>query len=313
MQISTNGQSSIESIKVVEDHPCGPGCADSREEQKSAFEFYEHPIKRQTRDLLRRTLSPKAFRVLRYWLWCFRSYIPRLFACRIVSHNPQVRWSSESSPIAQKLQMVNLLAPTKMCRVMTRHGSDKGRAHGYTTVYSALFMGQYREHLRLVELGLGSNNLDVPSNMGVFGAPGASLRGWRELLPNAQIYGADIDRRILFQEDRIKTFHCDQLDKSSVQELWSHPELQNGADIIIEDGLHTYEANVAFLRESLDYLRPGGIYITEDIAWSDADKWFDSLENIFSKQYPNHDFVFLTLPGKYQKSSNLVVIRNTAS
>jgi len=196
---------------------------------------------------------------------------------------------------------------------MTKYGSDKGRSHRYTTVYSALFNRRYKNQLRILELGLGSNNLDVPSNMGVFGAPGASLRGWRELLPHAQVYGADIDRRILFQEDRIKTFLCDQLDTSSVRELWSHPDLQDGADIIIEDGLHTYEANVAFLQESLHHLRPGGIYITEDIVWSDAEKWFDSLENTYSKQYPNHEFVFVTLPGKYQNSSNLVVIRHNAN
>ena len=208
--------------------------------------------------------------------------------------------------------MLNVLAPTKMCRVMTKYGSDKGRSHRYTTVYSALFKKSYGKPLRILELGLGSNNLDVPSNMGVFGAPGASLRGWRELLPHAQVYGADIDRRILFQEDRIKTFHCNQLDRSSISELWSNPGLKEGADIIIEDGLHTFEANVVFLQESLRHLRPGGIYITEDIMSDDADKWYEFLGGNWSKQYPSHEFAFLTLPGKYESSSNLVVIRHAA-
>jgi hypothetical protein len=63
---------------------------------------------------------------------------------------------------------------------------------------------------------------------------------------------------LIFQEDRIKTFYCDQLDRSSIRELWSHPDLQGGVDIIIEDGLHTFEANVSFLEELLDHLRPGG-------------------------------------------------------
>ena len=86
-----------------------------------------------------------------------------------------------------------------------------------------------------------------------------------KLFPNAAVCGADVDRRILFREDRIKTFYCDQSDRSSIRELWSQPDLQGGADIIIEDGLHTFEANVSFLEESLDHLCPGGIYVTEDI------------------------------------------------
>ena len=147
---------------------------------------------------------------------------------------------------------------------MTSFGSDKG-LHCYTPLYSALFKERCDKPLRVLELGLGTNNSDMLSNMGVFGAPGASLRGWRQLFPHALVYGADIDRRILFEEVRIKTFYCDQLDPSSIRELWSHPELRDGMDIIIEDGLHTFEANISFLEGSLDHLRPGGIYITEDV------------------------------------------------
>jgi hypothetical protein len=86
-----------------------------------------------------------------------------------------------------------------MCQVMTGHGSDKGRrAHNYTTVYSALLRGKFNQPYRVFELGLGTNNPELLSTMGVAGTPGASLRGWRELFPNATIYGADIDRTILF-------------------------------------------------------------------------------------------------------------------
>src|SRR5438045_9302449 len=98
--------------------------------------------------------------------------------------------------------------------------------------YSALYTELCDRALVVLELGLGSNRPDMPSNMGVFGAPGASLRGWRELFPHARVYGADVDRRILFQEDRIKTFYCNQLDPSSIRNLWSHPGLQGGADIL---------------------------------------------------------------------------------
>jgi SAM-dependent methyltransferase len=193
---------------------------------------------------------------------------------------------------------------------MTKYGSDKGRLNNYTPVYSALFKERCNQAVRLFELGLGSNNLDVPSNMGVFGLPGASLRGWRELFPHGLVYGADIDRRVLFQEDRIKTFYCDQRDPSSIRALWSYPDLQDGADIIIEDGLHTFEANVAFLEASLQHLRPGGIYVTEDIMWEDVAEWYDRLETTYSKQYPTYEFAVVAFPDR--NCNNLLVVRRGA-
>jgi SAM-dependent methyltransferase len=192
---------------------------------------------------------------------------------------------------------------------MAKCGSDKAR-NNYTPLYSALFRERFDQPLRIVELGLGTNNPEMLSNMGVFGAPGASLRGWRELFPHALVYGADIDRGILFEEDRIKTFYCDQLDQSSIRELWSREGLQTGADIIIEDGLHTFEANVSFLEASLHHLRPGGIYVVEDIGWDTFGKWYERIEAVYSKQYPSYEFAFLVLADR--GPNNLLVIRRTS-
>jgi hypothetical protein len=146
--------------------------------------------------------------------------------------------------------------------------------------------------------------------MGVFGAPGASLRGWRLMFPHAHVYGADIDRGILFEEERIKTFHCDQLDSGSIRELWSRPELRGGADIIIEDGLHTLEANISFLEGSLRYLRPGGTYVIEDIGFDTFNDWFDRLEKVYSKQYPTYEFAFVTMSERGH--NNMLVARRAA-
>jgi hypothetical protein len=246
-------------------------------------------IKQLLRPLVRRTLSPGMVQGIRFRWWRLSSYFPRLVTSWFVKRMPQVRSFSASGTayLAERLRSVNVRAPTKICDVMTKYGSDKGRAHNYTTAYSALFKRRYQQPLRIFELGLGSNNPDVLSTMGVFGVPGASLRGWRELFPHALVYGADIDRGILFQEDQIKTFYCDQLDRSSIRELWSRPELQAGVDIIIEDGLHTFEANVSFLEESLDHLRPGDIYICEDIMWNQVDQWCESARNDLLKAIPD--------------------------
>jgi hypothetical protein len=55
--------------------------------------------------------------------------------------------------------------------------------------------------------------------MGRTGTPGASLRAWRDYFPNAEIYGADIDREILFEEERISAFYVNQLSESAILKM----------------------------------------------------------------------------------------------
>jgi hypothetical protein len=231
-----------------------------------------------------------------------------------VTRNPEVHGYGSGAGVpylVKQLQSVNALAPTRMCRVMTKYGSDKGNDwHNYTTVYSVLFEEFRDQPVRIFELGLGTNNPGAPSSMGVYGRPGASLRGWRELFPNALVYGADIDRSILFQDDRIETFYCDQLDQASIHELWSQMDQESGLDIIVEDGLHTFEASISFLEGSIARLRPRGIYVIEDIMTSMVDRWKDQLERIYSKRYPSFAFAFVSLPSHSNSfDNNLLVIR----
>lgn len=194
---------------------------------------------------------------------------------------------------------------------MLWHGSDKSLVrHNYTSIYSALFKARRSQQLRIFELGLGTNNPKLISSMGELGTPGASLRAWRKLFPNASIYGADIDRDILFEDDRIKTFYCDQLDRAAIDALWSQPALKGGMDIIIDDGLHTVEGNLSFLDGSIEHLRPGGIYVVEDILTSVLGQWHDQLETIYSKRFPDCDFALIELPNSNNRyDNNLLVIR----
>lgn len=156
---------------------------------------------------------------------------------------------------------------TTLCAIMTSFGSDKGDGrHNYTTLYSKLFSPWRNEKICLFELGIGTNFTDIPSNMGAAGTPGASLFGWSLYFPNAQIFGADIDRRILFNEKNIHTYYCDQREEKSIHALFSNEDLKDlKFDIIIDDGLHEFEASLNFLKPSIQKLKKGGIYITEDL------------------------------------------------
>jgi SAM-dependent methyltransferase len=195
---------------------------------------------------------------------------------------------------------------------MRWHGSDKGNWdwHNYTTIYSAVFGPLLKHKIKIFELGLGSNRAEFGANMGRHGRPGASLRGWRDLFPSALLFGADIDRAALFTETRITTFQCDQLDSSAVQALWAEPSLRDGLDIIVDDGLHTLEGSIRFLDASLRQLRPGGIYVIEDVGNKLKQQWLELLDGNYSRRYPDHEFVLAELPlATNDFDNNLLLIR----
>lgn len=163
-------------------------------------------------------------------------------------------------------------SPTDLAALLTRYGSDKASSHGYHHVYASVLSscGVERE-LNLLEIGLGTNMIDVVSNMGISGHPGASLRAFRDFLPRASIFGADVDRRVLFSEDRIETFYVDQTDRESFIELAD--KLPHEFDVMIDDGLHLPTANLNSLSFFLSRLRAGGFAIIEDIPVTAEDLW----------------------------------------
>lgn len=194
------------------------------------------------------------------------------------------------------------------------YGSDKGSLkneghcyywmpHTYTDYYHSLF-GHCRNHISNVfECGIGTNNTEIPSNMGKDGRPGASLRVWRDYFPNARIFGADIDKEILFEEDRIITFHMDQTDEESIKQGFSHYNVL--FDLMIDDGLHSFESATCLFKNTVDKLSDTGIYIIEDVLEED----FTRYEEYFFDYAYNVEIISLHR-GKYKLGDNsLIVIR----
>lgn len=147
-------------------------------------------------------------------------------------------------------------------RLFAEFGSDKSTGRNYHLLYGDILKNT-DEVTCVLEIGLGTNHLDVASNMGESGMPGASLRAFRQLLPNATIFGADVDRRVLFEEDRISTFFVDQTDLASFESLDAN--IPNAVDLIIDDGLHAPNANLAVLSFGLAKLKNRGWLVIEDI------------------------------------------------
>jgi hypothetical protein len=164
-----------------------------------------------------------------------------------------------------------------------KYGSDKGSnmteghcypwaPHTYSDVYSLLFDMQRHQIKAVFECGIGTRKNSIPANMGNRGAPGASLRVWRDYFLNAQIYGVDIDKDILFTDERINTCYMDQTDKESIRNALDHfGDVKY--DIIIDDGLHTFNAGIILFEECFERLTSRGVYIIEDVYLDDREKF----------------------------------------
>lgn len=124
--------------------------------------------------------------------------------------------------------------------------SDKVFWHNYLGFYERFFAGRTIENI---------------AEFGVF--RGNSIRWLLERFPKASVYGADILplQACWPQDDR---FHFTQLDQGNAEAVRSFLN-QAPFDLIIEDGSHYPEHQVLVLLAGIRALKPGGLYLLEDI------------------------------------------------
>jgi hypothetical protein len=146
-------------------------------------------------------------------------------------------------------------------------GSDKDR-NGYSSLYNALFLPLKDSPLSLLEVGIGTMIEGVPSSMKHYMddsyRPGSSLRAWRDFFQNGRINGMDVQPDCIFREERIETYLCDSTDADRVL-AWTQAHPDQSFDIVIDDGWHWEEAQLATLKNLWPLVKPGGYYIIEDI------------------------------------------------
>ena len=177
--------------------------------------------------------------------------------------------------------VVNSSSNSKLTELMNFYGSDKGgmnNHHNYSEYYSELFFNERKNIKNFLEIGLGTNDVNMLSNMGEKGIPLASLKAWRDYFENAIIYGADIDKKILKNHERIKTYFVDQTDPKTIELLFKNIGISD-FDVILDDGLHDYNANICLFENSIKYLSNSGIYIIEDVYFKDKQKFINYFNN----------------------------------
>jgi len=200
--------------------------------------------------------------------------------------------------------IVNAKNDETLKKLMDYYGSDKGgknNHHNFADYYSEIFHSKRHLVKNFLEVGLGTNNENIASNMGKHGKPLASIRAWRDYFFNAHIFGADIDYKILKDETRITTHYVDQTNPQSIKKMYDYFGV-NKFDIILEDGLHEFNANITFFENSINYLDKNGTYIIEDIYYKDQKKFI----KYFKKT--NYQFYMIDLYHKKNIANNCLIV-----
>ena len=198
----------------------------------------------------------------------------------------------------------NFSSNPKLSNLMNHYGSDKGgknNHHNYADYYSEIFFHKRSEVKNLLEIGLGTNDVNLPSNMGKDGIPLASLKAWRDYFFNANIFGADIDKNILKNENRIKTFYVDQTNPATIDKMFKDIGVDN-FDVILEDGLHEFNANICFFENSIKYLSSKGTYIIEDVYYKDQEKFINYFKDL------NYNFAIIDIYHELNISNNCLIV-----
>lgn len=152
-------------------------------------------------------------------------------------------------------------------------------SHKLFIYYSMIFMHCRDKINNVFECGLGTNNTNLKSSIGNTGKPGVSLYMWRDFFPNAKIYGGDIDKNILFSSERIKTYHLDQTSKSSIKKYFTLVGCKD-FDVMVDDGLHTFDAAKCLYLNSRQYLAKTGLYIIEDLSQNELPKCISFIQSL---------------------------------
>jgi demethylmacrocin O-methyltransferase len=140
-------------------------------------------------------------------------------------------------------------------QIANHYETDKRASdHNYTYYYEQYFEPIRNENLNVVEIGI----LRHPARP----YEGASLLLWRDYFENSIIHGIDINDHTSIAEERIKIHVADQGNREQLNYVFTNI---GTPDIIIEDGSHFMHHQQISLAHLFKTLKPGGIYVVEDL------------------------------------------------
>lgn len=132
-----------------------------------------------------------------------------------------------------------------------RYFTDKDILHSYGPFYDGLFAPFKDRPVRLLEVGVHR---------------GASVRLWRDYFPRGEVVGVDRDLSLVERGvagERVKLIEMDAYAAGAAGGLGEF-------DVIIDDGSHAIDAQIAVIEMYLPLLRPRGVMVIEDVAEPDV-------------------------------------------
>jgi hypothetical protein len=125
-------------------------------------------------------------------------------------------------------------------------GTDKSSSyHNYLSLYGTYFETIRDKENKILEIGI---------------LKGQSLRIFSEYFQNSHIFAVDIEDKKEFQSDRISIYQEDQSDVNFLNSFETE-----FFDIILDDGSHKLDHQQISFGHLFSKLKPGGIYILEDL------------------------------------------------
>jgi len=141
-----------------------------------------------------------------------------------------------------------------LVELFDKYKCDKGSLkHRYDRVYAPALERFCREPFRMLEIGIFKGN---------------STEAWVEYFPQVEIVAVDIFTRVpmedvpILKHPRVHGCKCDSLKGPNEQ---FYDLLGDGFDVIIDDGLHTHEAQHKTFRNFMGYMKDSGQYFIEDV------------------------------------------------
>ena len=128
--------------------------------------------------------------------------------------------------------------------------------HQFGTLYAWYFRPLRYRPIKMLEIGIGGYGEAIG---------GRSLLAWQAYFPFATIIACDIEPREFLASTRTRIY---QLDQSSREALGRLRAQEAPFDVIVDDGSHQNADQLLTFQELFDSVRPGGLYIIEDLCTS---------------------------------------------
>ncbi|WP_020205090.1 hypothetical protein [Cupriavidus sp. WS] len=160
------------------------------------------------------------------------------------------------------------MPPCTLTDLANAFRSDKGtihpEPHSYTLVYDMLLQPRRHSVRRMLEIGLCAGGPEVGADPQRRPPDAPSVRMWLSYFPAAQVHGFDISDFSFFEHPR---FEFSRGDAGVERDLLAAVHGREDYDLIIDDGSHaSFHQQLAF-KCLFPRLRPGGLYIIEDLHW----------------------------------------------